>query len=178
MINKSKLKSFIRTLSDDEITSQLADLFAFTEVYKQLLIEEQDVREYSSEPVSEYDSKPVHGISTDIKPNQNNQPVQFVESELDFNTLSAIQNKVAKFSVDELLDNMKELDTILTMGPSAMPSQAFEEYRVARETCEIRYFEDYSCEPILCGECGAYLLPGERYCRKCGVRLPETTGIN
>lgn len=48
MYNKAKVQAFIRTLSDEEINSQVGDLFAFMEEYKQLLIEEQAVRRHNN----------------------------------------------------------------------------------------------------------------------------------
>mgnify|MGYP007076006618 CR=1 FL=1 len=47
MYNKAKVQAFIRTLSEEEINSQIGDLFAFMEEYKQLLFEEQAVRRHN-----------------------------------------------------------------------------------------------------------------------------------
>lgn len=57
MCNKAKIKAFIRTLSDEEINSQMSDLFAFMEEYKQLLLEEQTIRRHNSS--MNYEEQPV-----------------------------------------------------------------------------------------------------------------------
>ena len=163
---KAKIQSFIRNLSDEEISSQIADLFAFMEEYKKLLLEEQDIRTIDRQNV--FAEQPTH---SDIFP-EKVEPVEenYVLSEisLDFNTLTAIQNKVDNFTEEELFQNMKELDCILAKGPFEMPTKAFDEYRAAREACEIRYFDDYKCEPVMCKHCGEYLTPDQRFCGKCG----------
>lgn len=186
MIEETKLKAFIRSLNDEEIASQLGDLFAFTEMYKRFLTEEQSVRRYNPvlPPVNEI--KPItedlietentqtyQEFSTENESDETETEMPVVESNLDYNTLTAIHAKVSNFSVDELLDNMKELDEILSKGSGFMPPNMFEEYCVAREYCEIRYVDDYFCEPILCENCGAYSLPGEIYCRKCGTKQAQ-----
>lgn len=71
---------------------------------------------------------------------------------------------------------MKELDYILSKGPLSMPAQTYEEYRVAREACDIRYFEDYKREPLICRDCGAYLLPDKKFCWKCGSSFQYIEG--
>lgn len=95
----------------------------------------------------------------------------FVETSLDFDVINAIQSKVARFTEDELIENMKELDAILANGPLAMPAHTFEEYRVARDACEVRYYEDYKCEPVMCRACGTYLLLNQKFCGKCESSL-------
>ena len=170
MYNKAKVQAFIRTLSDEEINSQIGDLFAFMEEYKQLLIEEQAVRRHNNS--MGYNEQPINrDIPTAIKSQSGDTQETYTETSLDFNVINAIQSKVARFTEDELLDNMKELDEILSSGPLAMPAHTFEEYRVAREACDVRYFEDYKCEPVMCRDCGSYLLPNQKFCGKCGSSL-------
>ena len=166
MNNKAKIQSFIRSLSDEEISSQIADLFAFMEEYKQLLIEEQNIRAVD-EP-SNFSEQPTRSDISQEKMSQEEKDYVLPEISLDYNVLTAIQNKVSNFTEEELLENMKELDEVLSNGPFAMPTRAFDEYRAAREACELRYFDDYQCEPIMCENCGAYLVPDQMFCGKCG----------
>ena len=170
MYNKAKVQAFIRTLSDEEIKSQIGDLFEFMEEYKQLLIEEQAVRRHNNS--MSYNEQPINrDIPSAIKSQSGYTQETYTETSLDFNVINAIQSKVARFTEDELLDNMKELDEILLSGPLAMPAHTFEEYRVAREACDVRYFEEYKCEPVMCRDCGSYLLPNQKFCGKCGSSL-------
>lgn len=170
MYNKAKVQAFIRTLSDEEINSQISDLFAFMEEYKQLLLEEQAVRRHNQS--MNYEGQPIkRDIPPVIKSQVGDEQEMFEETSLDFNVINAIQSKVARFTEDELLENMKELDAILANGPLAMPAHTFEEYRVAREACEVRYYKDYKCEPVMCRDCSSYLLPNQKFCGKCGSSL-------
>lgn len=170
MYNKTKVQAFIRTLSEEEINSQIGDLFAFMEEYKQLLLEEQAVRRHSR-PVNYGEQLSKHDIPPVIKSQDGDEQEIFEEISLDFNVINAIQNKVARFTDDELLENMKDLDEILSQGPLAMPAHTFEEYRVARDTCEMRYFEEYQSDPVMCRDCGSYLLPNQKFCGKCGSNV-------
>ncbi len=86
---------------------------------------------------------------------------------------AAIQAKISSLSVEELLDNMKELDEILSKGYDHASRNTFEEYCVEREYCDIRYVNDYGCEPVSCGSCGTYALPGDLYCSTCGGKLAQ-----
>ena len=173
MHNKAKVQTFIRTLSEEEINSQISDLFAFMEEYKQLLLEEQAVRRHNSS--MDYEEQPIkRDIPSTIKSQSGDIQETFTETSLDFNVINAIQSKVARFTEDELLENMKELDEILSNGPLAMPAHTFEEYRVAREACEVRYFEDFKCEPVVCRDCGSYLLPNQKFCGKCGTNVLQS----
>lgn len=169
MYNK-KVQAFIRTLSEEEINYQISDLFAFMEEYKQLLLEEQALRKHNHS--MNYEKQPIkRDIPPVIKSQVGDQQEMFEKTSLDFNVINAIQSKVARFTEDELLENMKELDEILSNGLLAMPVHIFEEYRVAREACEMRYFEKYQCEPIMCRNCDAYLVPNQKFCGKCGSSL-------
>lgn len=170
MQNKEKVQAFIRALSEEEINSQISDLFAFMEEYKQLLLEEQAVRRHNHS--MNYEKQPIkHDIPPVIKSQVGNEQEIFEEPSLDFNVINAIQSKVARFTEDELLENMKELDAILANGPLSMPAHTFEGYRVAREACEVRYYEDYKREPVMCRDCASYLLPNQKFCGKCGSSL-------
>lgn len=40
MYSKAKIQSFMRTLNDEEINSQIGDLFVFMEEYRQVFLEE------------------------------------------------------------------------------------------------------------------------------------------
>lgn len=44
MYDMAKVQEFIQTLDEEEITSQIKDLFSFMEEYKQLLLREQTIR--------------------------------------------------------------------------------------------------------------------------------------
>lgn len=168
------MQAFIRSLDDEEIASQVNDLFAFMEEYKRLLIEEQNIRRHSLNQ-NNFDVPTLnHGNSPIIKDSEAVPEDVNVDVSLNYNVLNAIHGKVAGFSEDELLEKMKELDEILAREIATMPQQAFEEYRAAREACEIRYFEDYQCEPLRCKQCGAYLLPTQKFCGKCGSSLKDS----
>ncbi len=166
MYTRAKVQKYIQTLSDEEINFQIDNLFEFMEEYKKLLLEEQAVRRHDDSKNCKEQSiiQDTHA-ATELQP-EDTQEI-YAEAALDFYVINAIQRKVARFTEDELLDNMKELDEILSNCP-AMPGSTFEEYRVAREACDVRYFEDYKCEPIMCRDCGSYLLPNQKYCGKCG----------
>lgn len=44
MYDMAKVQEFIQTLDEEEIASQINDLFSFMEEYKQLLLKEQAIR--------------------------------------------------------------------------------------------------------------------------------------
>ena len=172
MYDMAKVQEFIQTLDEEEITSQIKDLFSFMEEYKQLLLREQTIRRNRRQMTyGEQSDKPDITVPIDQESEDNQEMLENVS--LDVNVVNAIQNKVSKFTADELLENMKELDEIISKGPLLMPTQAFEEYRVARDACELKYFDEYQCEPIVCGHCGSYLRPKQKFCGKCGSSVPQ-----
>ena len=177
MYDMAKVQEFIQTLDEEEITSQIKDLFSFMEEYKQLLLREQTIRRNRRQMTyGEQSDKPDITVPIDQESEDNQEMLENVS--LDVNVVNAIQNKVSKFTADEftadeLLENMKELDEIISKGPLLMPTQAFEEYRVARDACELKYFDEYQCEPIVCSHCGSYLRPKQKFCGKCGSSVPQ-----
>ena len=95
MYNKAKVQVFIRTLSDEEINSQIGDLFAFMEEYKQLLIQEQAVRRHNNS--MGYNEQPINrDIPSAIKSQSGDTQETFTETFLDFSVINAIQSKVAR----------------------------------------------------------------------------------
>jgi len=168
----AKVQEFIQTLDEEEIASQINDLFSFMEEYKQLLLKEQAIRRNRRQMTyGEQSDKPDITVPIEQESEDNQEMLEDVS--LDFNVVNAIQNKVSKFTADELLENMKELDEIISKGPLLMPTQVFEEYRVARDACELKYFDEYQCEPIVCSHCGSYLRPKQKFCGKCGSSVPQ-----
>lgn len=135
MCNKAKVQAFIRTLSDEEINSQIGDLFAFMEEYKQLLIEEQALRRHNNS--MGYNEQPINrDIPTAIKSQSGDTQEIYTETSL-LQLLDGVRKSKETFkkcSVPtkyEMIDNnafenVKEIDyLILSDNISVIGNSAF-----------------------------------------------------
>ena len=152
MIDYSKWSAFISTLSNEEIRSQLADLFTFAVEYKALIEEELSGR-----------------LDGDREtPSENHSSIEGVQ--LDFRVMNRIKSIIDSLNSDQLLEEMKNLDDYLSSADPAMASD-YQEKIYAQEVCEQKYFDLFGQEPVICPNCLAYLTPEQRFCGKCGTRF-------
>lgn len=164
MINKIKVKQFIETLNDEELYEQIEDLNAFVEEYYLLLKEEQNRRNYKLSPTE--------SVSYDTFDDETDESLECSSASLlKYDIIAAIKEKVLSFSDDVLIEQMMKIDEILQNIPEDMPLEIIEQYSVAKEMCELSYFERFHKEPQKCNHCRAYIYPSQIYCWKCGSKL-------
>ncbi len=177
MIDYSKWSAFISTLSNEEIHSQLADLFTFTAEYKALLEDEISGRLNGiRKPAPAIHQAILNGSDSEVG---YDEPSGYAEErgvlegvQLDFNVMNRIQSIIDSLTTDQLLDEMKNLDVYLSSVNPAMASD-YQEKIYAKEACELKYFDLFGQEPVMCPNCLAYLSPEQRFCGKCGTQLTK-----
>lgn len=144
MIDYSKWSAFISTLSDEEIRSQLADLFTFAVEYKTLIEEELSGRlDGVRKPSDETSGYAEEGGALD-------------GVRLDFRVMNRIRSIIGSLNSDQLLEEMKNLDDYLSSADPAMASD-YQEKIYAKEVCEQKYFDLFGQESVICPNCLAYL---------------------
>lgn len=177
MIDYSKWSAFVSTLSNEEIHSQLADLFTFATEYKTLLEEElsgrlNGVRKPSSDIHQTFLSGSDVAVDHDNTSGYSEESGVLEGVQLDFNIMNRIQSVIDSLNTDQLLEEMKNLDDYLSRVNPAMASD-YQEKIYAKEACELKYFDLFGQEPVMCPNCLAYLSPDQRFCGKCGTQLTK-----
>lgn len=177
MIDYSKWSAFISTLSNEEIHSQLADLFTFTAEYKVLLEEELSGRLNGvRKPSSVIPQAILNGSGAETgyneTPGDSEEGGVLEGVQLDFNVMNRIQSIIDSLTTDQLLDEMKNLDDYLSSAHPAIASD-YQEKIYAKEACELKYFDLFGQEPVVCPNCLAYFSPEQRFCGKCGTQLTK-----
>lgn len=174
MLDYNKWTAFISTLTNEEIHTQLADINNFAMEYKDLLEDELASRLSGKRKPAPAFPGP---LSNDIViENGSESDPEYLEDssilegvQLDFNVMNRIQSVVDSLTTEQLLDEMKNLDKYLSSAQPAMASD-YQEKIYARELCELKYFDLFGQEPIMCPHCLAYLTPAQRFCGKCGTQ--------
>ncbi len=80
--------------------------------------------------------------------------------ELDYRVINRIKRTIDSLTVEELLTEMEHLDESLNSNPCYRDSK-YQEKEIARECCELRYYDMFGEESIRCPCCHAYITPDQ-----------------
>lgn len=160
-----KLRQFVASLSDDEIESQLDEIFEWAKVYKELLEEELDRRQ-SSEDYGCFSFVPSETKDDEF------EPVFDSTSEstaVDYELAEKSRQAVSCYSEQETRVQLDRLKQISSQNLSPKEA-ALLQYQI--ELCELRIFElTGKAADNLCPACGQELEIGARFCGKCGAAI-------
>ncbi len=174
---KNKLKRFVASLSDAEIREQLADIFEWAKVYKELLeSEERDRLRSPAVSVSHYNSSHLSSFEDDdYTEDEGYIEEDYIQDDVaeitvDFHIAQSVQQKVSQMSVEETEMNLTKLRNVAEANLSA-EELALLHYEI--DTCELHLFEltGKVDGESTCPSCGSVLEDGAKFCGKCGHRL-------
>ncbi len=174
---KNKLKRFVASLSDAEIREQLADIFEWAKVYKELLESEQRDRLRSpAVSVSHYNNSSLSSFEDeDYTEDEGYIEDEYIQDDVaeitvDFHIAQSVQQKVSQMSVEETEMNLTKLRNVSEANLSA-DELALLHYEI--DTCELHLFEltGKVDDESTCPSCGSVLEDGAKFCGKCGYRL-------
>ncbi len=177
-----KMKQFVASLTDEEIDSQIKDIFEWAKKYKELLESEKAYR--SGQKNGNDNIITPSTYSKDVCFEDNNEAnydynnVEYEEKGIEnptvnFELAQIIQNKVATFSVEKTKEQLEKLKNIPTNNLNSIDLAQLK-YEI--EVCEIHLFEltgkTLDGESV-CMTCGAELEGNAKFCPKCGSAVQD-----
>jgi hypothetical protein len=191
-MDKSKWRAFISTLTTNELERHEEDILSFAKKCQQIISDELNERESSEnlrnisvntafrsspnnqiqydddEEVDDYDDYDDENIVSEMSDDEADTD----GVELDFYTISRIQQTVPSMDEDELRERIEELDEILNGDLTEMDFAVatFEKEMCEYELAQITGEDEEIEENINCESCAASLQPTAIFCPKCGTR--------
>jgi len=184
-MDKAKWRAFVTTLTTNELERHSEDILSFAKECQQIISAELNGRRgaghkndfsantaFRSAPQNNPISHDGKGYDDADMLDPDEYEVGTDSVELDFYTITRIQQAVPNMDKGELTARIEELDKMMSGKLTEMEYAAavFEKEMCEYQLMQINGIEEEIDENINCASCGATLQPTAAFCPKCGTR--------